>query len=64
VELSCTDKYAHRMKLLRGIPGIGILTGMEMLVELQVNVNVSSTGAQILSSLISSAAHDRLSKLP
>ena len=35
LELSCTDKYAHRMKLLRSIPGVGILTGMEMLVELQ-----------------------------
>jgi transposase len=35
VKLSCTDKYAHRMKLLRSIPGVGILTGMEMLVELQ-----------------------------
>lgn len=35
VKLSCTDRYAHRMKLLRSIPGVGILTGMEMLVELQ-----------------------------
>jgi transposase len=35
VELSRTDKYAHRVKLLKGIPGIGILTGMEILVELQ-----------------------------
>lgn len=35
VELSCTDKYAHKMKLLRSIPGVGILTGMEILVELQ-----------------------------
>ena len=35
VELSGTDKYAHRMKLLKSIPGVGILTGMEMLVELQ-----------------------------
>jgi transposase len=35
VELSSTDKYVHRMKLLRSIPGVGILTGMEMLVELQ-----------------------------
>jgi transposase len=35
VELSYTDKYAHRMKLLKGIPGIGILTGMAILVELQ-----------------------------
>ena len=35
VKLSCTDKYAHRIKLLRSIPGVGILTGMEMLVELQ-----------------------------
>jgi transposase len=35
VELSCIDKYAHRMKLLKSIPGVGILTGMEMLVELQ-----------------------------
>ena len=35
VELSYTDKYAQRMKLLRSIPGVGILTGMEILVELQ-----------------------------
>ena len=35
VELSRTDKYARRMKLLRSMPGVGILTGMEILVELQ-----------------------------
>lgn len=35
VELSRTDKYAHRIRLIRSIPGIGLLTGMEILVELQ-----------------------------
>ncbi len=35
VELSHTDKYLERIKLLRSIPGVGILTGMEILVELQ-----------------------------
>jgi transposase len=35
VELSCADKYAHKMVLLRSIPGVCILTGMEILVELQ-----------------------------
>jgi transposase len=35
VELSATDKYAHRIELLKSIPGVGILTGMEILVELQ-----------------------------
>ncbi len=35
LELSRTEKYAGRVKLLRAIPGIGILSGMEILVELQ-----------------------------
>jgi transposase len=35
VELSSTDKYAHKMQLLKSIPGIGVLSGMELLVELQ-----------------------------
>jgi transposase len=35
IELSRTDKYANRISLLRTIPGIGFLTGMEILVEVQ-----------------------------
>jgi transposase len=35
IDLSRTDKYSQRMRLIRSIPGIGILTGMEILVELQ-----------------------------
>lgn len=34
VALSLSDKYSHKMKLLRSVPGIGILIGMELLVEL------------------------------
>jgi transposase len=35
VELSRTDKYRGRAELLRTAPGVGLLTGMEILVELQ-----------------------------
>lgn len=35
IESSHTDKYAQRMRLIRSIHGIGILTGMEILVEVQ-----------------------------
>ncbi|MGD0625351.1 MAG: IS110 family transposase [Thermodesulfobacteriota bacterium] len=35
VELSRTDKYRGRAELLRTAPGVGLLTGMEVLVELQ-----------------------------
>jgi len=35
VELSRSDKYRGRVKLLRTTPGVGLLTGMEVLVELQ-----------------------------
>jgi transposase len=35
IELSRTDKYAQRMRLIQNIPGVGILTGMEILVEVQ-----------------------------
>jgi transposase len=35
MELSRINKYAHRISLLRTIPGVGILTGMEILVEVQ-----------------------------
>jgi len=35
VELSRTDKYRGRADLLRTAPGVGLLTGMEILVELQ-----------------------------
>jgi len=34
VVLSRSDKYSHKMKLLKSVPGIGILIGMELLVEL------------------------------
>ena len=34
VALSRSDKYSHKMKLLKSVPGIGILIGMELLVEL------------------------------
>jgi len=34
-ELSRSDKYRGRVKLLRSVPGIGILIGMEILVEIQ-----------------------------
>ncbi len=35
VELSRADKYRGRVKLLHAAPGVGLLTGMEVLVELQ-----------------------------
>ena len=35
IELSRTDKYDQRMMLIQNIPGVGILTGMEILVEVQ-----------------------------
>lgn len=35
IELSSIDKYALRMRLIRSIPGVGLLTGMEILVEVQ-----------------------------
>ena len=35
IELSRIDKYAQRMRLIQSIPGVGILTGMEILVEVQ-----------------------------
>ncbi len=34
-ELSRVDKYREKVKLLRTVPGVGLLTGMEVLVELQ-----------------------------
>ena len=34
VALSRSDKYRHKIKLLRSVPGMGILIGMELLVEL------------------------------
>jgi transposase len=34
-ELSRADKYREKVKLLRTVPGVGLLTGMEVLVELQ-----------------------------
>jgi len=41
-ELSKTDRYAERLALLRTIPGVGLLTGMILLVELQ---NVTRFGS-------------------
>lgn len=35
IELSKSDKYIDKVKLLRSVPGIGILIAIEMLVELQ-----------------------------
>ena len=35
IELAKEEKYAQRVKLLNSIPGIGTLSGMEILVELQ-----------------------------
>jgi transposase len=34
VALSRSGKYSHKIKLIRSVPGIGILIGMELLVEL------------------------------
>ena len=35
VQLSCRGEYAERVWLLRSIPGIGVLSAMELLLELQ-----------------------------
>ena len=35
IELAKEEKYAQRVKLLNSIPGIGTLSGMEILIELQ-----------------------------
>lgn len=35
LELAKKDKYASKVKLLRSIPGIGVLSSMEILVEIQ-----------------------------
>jgi hypothetical protein len=34
IELSRSEKYLDKVRLLRSVPGIGILIGMELLVEL------------------------------
>jgi transposase len=34
IALSQSDKYSHKVKLLRSVPGIGMLIAMELLVEL------------------------------
>ncbi len=34
-DLSRADKYREKVKLLRTVPGVGLLTGMEVLVEIQ-----------------------------
>ena len=44
--LARTEKYGKRVKLLRTIPGVGILSAMEILVELQ-DVSRFSTADQI-----------------
>jgi len=35
IKLARTEKYAHRVQLLTSIPGIGVLSAIELLVELQ-----------------------------
>lgn len=35
IKFSGTEKYAHRIQLLTSIPGIGVLSAIEILVELQ-----------------------------
>ena len=44
VELSRTDNYRGRASLLRTVPGVGLLTGMEILVELQDMGRFRSSG--------------------
>jgi transposase len=48
VELSAIEKYKQRIKLIRTVPGIGLITGMEILVELQ-NVERFKTSREIAS---------------
>ena len=48
VELSAIEKYKQRIKLIRSVPGIGLITGMEILVELQ-NVERFKTSEEIAS---------------
>lgn len=48
VELSAIEKYKQRIKLIRTVPGIGLITGMEILVELQ-NVERFKTSGEIAS---------------
>lgn len=48
VELSDIEKYRQRIKLIRSVPGIGLITGMEILVELQ-NVERFKTSEEIAS---------------
>jgi len=48
IALSRSDKYSHKVKLLRSVPGIGILIAMELLVEL-ANIERFKTADEIAS---------------
>jgi transposase len=66
--LARTEKYEKRIKLLQTIPGIGLLSAMEILTELQ-DVNRFSTADQIAAFLgltpsqYSSGQHVRMGKI-
>lgn len=49
-ELAGTDRYAHQLALLRTIPGVGLLTAITALVELQ-DVSRFESGARMVSYL-------------
>ena len=46
IELAKEDKYAPKVKLLKSVPGIGVLSAMEILVELQ-NVSRFETADEL-----------------
>ena len=46
IQLAGTEKYAHRIQLLTSIPGIGVLSAIEILVELQ-DVSRFKSAAQL-----------------
>ena len=46
IQLARTEKYAHRIPLLTSIPGIGVLSAIEILVELQ-DVSRFKSAAQL-----------------
>ena len=48
MELPDIEKYKQRIKLIRSVPGIGLITGMEILVGLQ-NVERFKTSEEIAS---------------
>jgi transposase len=43
VELSDIEKYKQRIRTIRSVPGIGLVTGMEIFVELQDMGRVKSS---------------------